>query len=220
MSARNTAIHIFDVDRTITRHSTGRRFAEYGHTQGLFSLLDLLRFPMFYIRYRFGFVSPQQMASQSLPVAGMSQAELEEHATTCFTSRILPDLYEEVEPMVADLRRNGSRVALATTTLALLVRPLARHLGIDTVISTELEFVAGVATGRIVGLPCFREEKKRRVLSHLASLKLQPKDAWFYTDSHSDIPLLRAVGHPVAVNPERRLARTARKEGWPVRYFG
>ena len=121
----------------------------------------------------------------------------------------------------------GDVCAVVTATTRLVAEPCARAFGLVQVVATEAATVGGTLdgalTGEIAGLPCFREHKPTRVRQWLAQQR--PGDAaelgafeqsWFYSDSASDLPLLQAVSHPVAVRPDERLRRHALEAGWPV----
>jgi phosphoserine phosphatase len=82
--------------------------------------------------------------------------------------------------------------------------------------ATTLEFRDGICTGKIVGLPMFRAEKSARVMEFIERAGETPEDCGFYSDSIYDLPLLEAIGHPVAVNPDFRLRRIAARRGWPI----
>ena len=106
---------------------------------------------------------------------------------------------------------------LATSSLDIIVEPLAQYLHVDGVLATSLEFEDGTCTGRFSGMPMFRREKKERVLSFIAGEGVSAGECSFYSDSIYDLPLLEAVGRPVAVNPDFRLRWIARRRGWPIR---
>jgi phosphoserine phosphatase len=92
-------------------------------------------------------------------------------------------------------------------------------LGIDEVIATSLEFDGERCTGRFREPPLLGQQKKAKVLAFLEQRKVFPSDCSFYSDSISDLPLMDAVGRPVAVNPDPRLRLAARKRGWAVVKF-
>lgn len=136
-------------------------------------------------------------------------------------------LAEKIEPMLlpaglAVVRQRlgaGDLVAVVTSTNSFVTKPIAQKFGISNLVATEPEMIAGRFTGRITGEPCFRAGKITCVNAWLASQKHRLSDftdSWFYTDSHNDLPLLAAVKHPVAVDPDPILARHAAAQGWPV----
>jgi HAD superfamily hydrolase (TIGR01490 family) len=131
-------------------------------------------------------------------------------------------------PMQALVRRHldaGDLCAIVTATQRLVATPFARLFCVPHLVATEAAVVDGLFTGAIEGQPCFREYKVERVTAWLARLAAADGPArtldgyaqsWFYSDSIGDLPLLEAVTHPVAVQPDARLRAHAQASGWPV----
>ena len=116
-------------------------------------------------------------------------------------------------------RAAGDLCALVTATNSFVTAPIAVEFGVTHLIATEPELSAGRYTGRVAGIPCFRDGKVRRLDEWLAVLGhrlAELSDSTCYSDSHNDLPLLERVGRPVAVDPDAQLAAEARKRGWPV----
>jgi phosphoserine phosphatase len=93
---------------------------------------------------------------------------------------------------------------------------IAARLGIEHLIATVAEKTEHGYTGRIVGTPSYREGKVERLAEWLNANDETLENSWFYSDSHNDLPLLRKVDNPVAVDPDSALEREAREQGWPV----
>jgi HAD superfamily hydrolase (TIGR01490 family) len=108
--------------------------------------------------------------------------------------------------------------AIVTATNRFITMPIARELGVDNLVATDIEEVEGRFTGRPSGTPCFREGKIERVNEWLGSLghRLGDYESWFYSDSLNDMPLLDKVDHPVAVDPDPTLRAYARERGWEI----
>jgi HAD superfamily phosphoserine phosphatase-like hydrolase len=109
--------------------------------------------------------------------------------------------------------------AIITATNSFVTSPIAREFGVPHLIATEPEKKNGRYTGRVAGIPCFREGKVRRLGEWLAGLGHRIEDfseSFCYSDSHNDLPLLEQVSRPVAVDPDARLAEAARRRGWAV----
>jgi len=209
-------IAFFDVDHTLLRGSSARHFLLGGIRRGLFPLSSLWYMPSLYLRFWPGRL---EASAWEFPLLrGVAREKLEALARDTF-----PAMRRNLRPgsaaLVARLRAEGWQVVMATTSLDLIVAPLARHLGITEVLASSLEFSDGQATGRFQGLPLLKEEKKRRVLEYLADRGKRPENCSFYSDSILDLPLLEAVGQPVAVNPDGRLGRVARRRGWRILRF-
>ncbi len=128
-----------------------------------------------------------------------------------------------IQPVARDLLKKhqdaGDQVVIVTATNAFVTRPIADALGVAELIAVDLEHDAdGWITGRIQGVPSFREGKITRVEAWLAQRGLgwQDVDATFYSDSINDLALLEKVQHPVATNPDERLRAIATQRGWRI----
>lgn len=209
-------IDFFDVDHTITRRSSGARFIILAMQKRVLPLRLAVIFPFFSLQYKLGIFRPREYSEGFPYLAGLSRASLEEIARESFESKLKKDVYDGAAALMAERRAAGRRVALATSSVDIIVDPLAMHLGVDDVLATVLEFRDGICTGRFVGKPMFRGEKMARVMEFIAAAGETPAHCGFYSDSIYDLPLLQAIGRPVAVNPDFRLRRIARRRGWPV----
>ncbi len=132
---------------------------------------------------------------------------------------------EKIHPMIKDPARElvhrfeGELIAIVTATNAFITRPIADEFGVKHLIATDLEEKKGEFTGRVVGLPSFKEGKVKRVDSWLSSIgfaKHSFEESLFFSDSINDLPLLEEVHTPVAVNPDPRLLAHAESKGWEV----
>jgi HAD superfamily hydrolase (TIGR01490 family) len=118
---------------------------------------------------------------------------------------------------VARHRDAGDLVAIVTGATPYVARPLGRELGIDHVVSSELEVDArGVFTGKPIDPLCYAEGKVTRAEKLAQEHGFELSKAVFYTDSLTDLPLLERVGEPIAVNPDPRLKRVAKRRGWRI----
>ena len=209
----------FDVDHTLTRHSTGRRFVEHGLRMGHFPLRLLLHMPVFYVRYRLGMITQRDLRKAGVAIRGCTRTQLAAIADAAVSYSMRYDLFHEAVETVTRFQSAGVPTVIATSSLDILVKPLAEKLGMTGVIATELEFEDDVATGRASGVPCVGAEKLRRVLEYIGRHNTVTADCGFYTDSVNDLPVLNVVGTPVAVNPDPRLHRIALRRGWQVVRF-
>ena len=133
---------------------------------------------------------------------------------------IAPALRPEAHRLVRQHIDAGDQVAIVTATNDFITRPIARALGVETLIATELERDGqGRVTGRVRGVPALREGKITRVHEwlHGRGQRLEDfQDTTFYSDSTNDLPLLERVTRPVATNPAAGLAEIAVARGWSV----
>jgi putative phosphoserine phosphatase/1-acylglycerol-3-phosphate O-acyltransferase len=99
------------------------------------------------------------------------------------------------------------------------IEPLARDLGIEHVLCTQVEVRDGILTGKVLQPTCYGEGKALAARELAIRYGIDFDESYFYTDSHEDLPLLEIVGHPRPTNPSRKLMGIARERGWPVRRF-
>lgn len=133
---------------------------------------------------------------------------------------IAPALRPEALALVNEHRARGDVLAIVTATNEFVTRPIAEAFEVATLIAVELERdAAGAVTGRIRGVPSFRDGKTVRVEQWLAQTGRRVQDferISFYSDSTNDLPLLELATHPVATNPSPDLETIARERGWPL----
>ncbi len=209
-------LDIFDVDHTITRRSTAGRFMLRAIARGLAPRRLAAVVLWFGVAYRLGLLRLRDRDDAFPMLRGVPRADLVALAAETFREDVRDSLNRRVAELIRRHLADGRRVVLATSSLDLIVAPLAAHLGVRDVIATTLEFDGDVATGRIAGRPLFWDEKQRRVLAFIRQEGGDPRRCSFHSDSIYDLPLLEAVGEPVAVNPDLRLRRIAARRGWPI----
>lgn len=135
--------------------------------------------------------------------------------------RIAPRIPDAACRAVAGHQARGHRMAIVTATHSFLSEAIAGLFGL-ALIAPQAEVRDGRLTGRIVGLPCFQEKKLACLQAWLEKEGLDKEPAaerHFYSDSANDLPLLEYASHPVAVNPDGRLAEIAGQRGWPIRVW-
>lgn len=128
---------------------------------------------------------------------------------------IRPIMLPQAQALINQHRADGDRLLIITATNRFITEPIGRAFGIPELLATEPEMVNGRYTGKVVGVPCYKEGKIVRYQHWLAQQNQHYDQVWFYSDSHNDLPLLQQVSHPVAVNPDDKLAAFAKAAAWP-----
>jgi HAD superfamily hydrolase (TIGR01490 family) len=147
---------------------------------------------------------------------GASEDRLVVLAEELFEDVIQPNIYPRARELIDESRRAGVRQVLVSGALDFTMRPLARYLGVDDLIANQLEFVDHYATGKLKK-PFVAGATKADIMRGFAKQHgIDLAESWAYTDSFSDYPMLAAVGHPTACNPDFRLRALARSYDWPV----
>jgi len=212
-------IHIFDVDQTVVRKTTTEYFLLAAMRRGIIRFSQVSRLPVDWIKYKLASVDVDFIENTVKKLAGIEKADLLSVAEKCFEERIKQNIYTEAAKLITEAMKNNERVIFATSSFDFIIRPLEKFFGIEGSIACELEYSNDRTTGSLVGCSSFGPKKKTAVQKWLEKNGIDPKDASFYSDSYTDIPLLEYCGFPVAVNPDSRLARKAKKHGWKILRF-
>jgi putative phosphoserine phosphatase/1-acylglycerol-3-phosphate O-acyltransferase len=214
LRGRTTAA-FFDFDGTIiATHSVRDMFLERlknGEisSQELFDLGDMVTR---YLLNVSGFEAALASAVRNLK--GMPERELVALGETVTREHLAAEIYPEVRAMIAEHEQQGHTVVIVSSATRYQIEPVARMLGVEHILCTELELEDGCFTGRVKGDPCFGENKLLAAKDFAARQRVKLDKSYFYTNGIEDLPLLEAVGHPVTINPDRKLAAVVRENGW------
>lgn len=151
--------------------------------------------------------------------AGMEAAGAQAGAEALFAEFLRPRLFPAALAALAEHQRAGRHTVLVTGSLDFIVAPLARTLGVSRTLSVSLAQAQGRFTGELTGPPLSEEEKARALRAYAATHDLDLNECFAYGNDPADIPMLRSVGHPVAVNPHGALAALAAAQGWSIQHW-
>ena len=150
---------------------------------------------------------------------GVSRDRLDELGDEYCERVLMKNLYPQARAMIEENRAAGIEPVLVTGSPDFVAGPLARRLDIADFAANRLVYNRGRATGRLQPPVMAGDEKARWCVEYAAAHRLDLANCWGYADSHYDLPFLAVLGHPVAVNPDRRLSATARARQWPILHF-
>jgi HAD superfamily hydrolase (TIGR01490 family) len=209
---------IFDLDNTLIAGDSDHLWGQFLCRHGL---VDADSFAAqndrFYADYQRGELDIHAYLDFVLaPLRGRRPADLaplqEAFVEECIRDIMLP----AADALLNRHRELGHRLLIITATNEFVTRPIAGALGVGTLLGCAVEIDDGVLTGRAQGTLTYREGKVRRLREWMDAEGESIDGAWFYSDSHNDLPLLEVVANPVAVDPDPTLEATARERGWPV----
>jgi HAD superfamily hydrolase (TIGR01490 family) len=212
----------FDLDRTLMSGSSGFFWARAAARAGMISRRRLAADALENVRFRLHGSTDQStdrvMRRVGDLLRGRRRVDFQRLGPQVLAG-VLPRLYPQMLQIAWDHQDGGRPVYIVTAASQDTAELIAHVLGFDGGLGTPLEEVDGVYTGRLAGPMAYREGKPE-VMRRLADSEgLDLGSSWAYSDSESDLPMLRAVGHPVAVNPDAELLRIARDEDWQVLRF-
>jgi len=216
------AAAFFDLDRTLLRRSSALALAGSLRERGLISRRQLLRaaaWQLLFVARGTSHETLRRGAEDGLRLlAGHRPEEMRELVAAAMEPVLRPLVYAEPLRLVEQHRERGESVYVVSATLQEIVDAIAEDLGFDSAFGTISEVRDGRYTGRAVR--ALHAEAKAEVLHEVAARDgLDLAECTAYSDSHTDLPFLEAVGNPVAVNPDRKLRRIAADRGWPVLEF-
>jgi HAD superfamily hydrolase (TIGR01490 family) len=216
------AAAFFDLDRTLLRRSSALAlagsFREYG-VIGRGQLAKAAAWQLLFAARGASAETVRKAAEDGLMVLkGFRVDDLRSLVAGAMEPVLKPLVYQEPLDLLGRHRDRGEPVYIVSATLQEIVEQLAHELGFDGAIGSTCEIVDGVYTGR--SLRAAHGAGKAAALRELAEAEgLDLAASTAYSDSHTDLPFLEAVGNPVAVNPDRKLRRIARERGWRTLEF-
>ncbi len=210
---------LFDLDYTLLNGDSDHAWGQFLVDCGLVDGEDFKKKnDAFWTQYKAGTLNVSEYLDFALSmIAGKSPEEL----------KPLHDRYMamKIEPMVTQAalalvdRHKNDLCAVVTATNSFITAPVAARFGVPNLIACDAEIADGRYTGKVSGIPSFRDGKVIRVEQWLATMGKTLADferSYFYSDSLNDLPLLSVVSHPIAVNPDATLREHALTQGWPV----
>lgn len=212
---------LFDLDNTLLPIDSDHGWSQFLINKGVLDRAEFeTRNDQFYADYKAGTLNINEFLDFQLrPLRDNTRAQLAVWHQEFMSEVIRPNIKTSAIELVKQHQADNAVCVIITATNSFITQPIAQAFGIEALIATEPEIVDGEYTGKVSGLPSFREGKVARLNDWLASKGLAMRSfesSHFYSDSINDLPLLECVSHPVAANPDEKLAGIANTRGWPV----
>ncbi len=210
---------LFDLDNTLLAGDSDFEWAQFLIEKGVLDReLYEAKNQTFYDQYKSGTLDIHEFLDFQLkPLAHHPRAQLDAWHDEYMRTRIVPMVAKGAPALLA--RHAGDTRVIVTATNSFVTAPIAHYLGVEHLIATEPEQVGGEFTGKVSGLPSFKDGKVTRLeqwLTGQGENLATVAESWFYSDSLNDLPLLARVRHPVAVDPDTTLLAHAPAAGWAV----
>ena len=212
----------FDLDKTLMAGSSGLHWARAARSAGLLSRRQMARYGWQNVKFRLqgstDAATDQVKAEVGDMIRGRRVIDFQ-RMTPKVLAGVLPRLYPQMLDTAYAHQDAGRPVYIVTAASQEMADMMAHVLAFDGAVGARSEIVDGIYTGRPGGPFTYREGKAAEVRRLAAEEGYDLRESYAYSDSESDLPMLRAVGHPVAVNPDSELARVAAREGWSIMRF-
>ena len=220
-----TNLAIFDLDHTLINADSDNTWPQYLMQKGVVDAEFVrMKNDKFYQDYLNGCLDIDEFLQfQLAPLTRFSMEELADMHREFTQAFILPHISPMAKMLVQSHRQAGDELLVISSTNEFIITPICHLFGLENIIGTQLEIGAdGRSTGGYIRTPSLKEGKITRLNEWLAArgetLQSYGK-SYFYSDSKNDLPLLRHVSDPVAVNPDEVLLQEATEKGWPVLNF-
>jgi HAD superfamily hydrolase (TIGR01490 family) len=212
----------FDLDKTIISKSSSLALSRPMYRAGLVTRGQLLRGA--YAQLVYALVGADEKKMDRLKegmlqlTKGWDREEVEQLVEDVLIDVIDPFVYQEALDLMELHRAEGRAIYIVSSSPEEVVRPLARHFGVAGVLATRARIVDGKYTGDLE-FYCYGEAKAEAIRELAAERGIDLDSSYAYTDAATDLPMLQAVGHPIAVNPDRDLRKEAEASEWEIRDF-
>jgi len=212
------ALAIFDLDNTLIAGDSDHSWGEFLVSE---QLVDAQQFKktndQFYADYVAGSLDIFAYLEFSLqPLTKMSMTELAELHKRFMQQVIAPMQLAKAQALLQQHRDAGNRLLIITSTNRFIVEPICHSLGVTEILATDAQIVDGRYSGKVEGVPTYKEGKVVRLNAWLKEQGESLKGSWFYSDSINDLPLLLEVDHAVAVDPCPALQAVAEEKHWQI----
>jgi HAD superfamily hydrolase (TIGR01490 family) len=212
------ALAIFDLDETLLSSDSDHEWGQFLVKKGFLDKEEHdEKARLFYDQYKLGVLDVEayfRFSCSTLTPFSKDDLDslLEEFVLTVMEPLILPAGRELISRHLSA----GDYPIVITATVETITAPIVEALGIQTLIAPIPEIKDNDYTGDIAGIPSFAEGKVTRLMDWISGTQYNLEGSYFYSDSHNDLPLLKLVDHPIAVDPDEILASEAQNRGWKV----
>ncbi len=209
---------IFDLDNTLIAGDSDHSWGEFLVSKKLVDPEIYAREnDRFYQQYKAATLDIQEYLGFSLaPLVRFSLEELAVLHEEFMRDFIEPMMQPKALALLQEHRNKGDYLLIITATNSFVTHPIAKRLKVDDILASDAEIVNNRYTGKGTGTPCFQGGKVIRLQEWLKEKNYDLHDAYFYSDSINDLPLLEQVPNPVAVDPDNRLEKVATERGWKI----
>ena len=214
----------FDVDNTLIRGSALYFLGKGMYQRGFFTKADISRFVVANLRFRFsGKEKPEEMMrlqnAATNFIAGQKASDIETLAQEVYDEHVSPALWQGTIDIAQTHLSNDEEVWLVTAASQEMAQVICQKLGLTGALGSRAEVKDGIYTGQLIGNLLHGKEKAIAIRELATERGFELSQCYAYSDSHNDLPLLLAVGHPNVINPDAILRIRAMRESWPIHDF-
>lgn len=213
-------IACFDLDMTLIRAISGKEIVLAAIKQGLIKWIDIIKALYLFFAYKTCMEDPLSIINKMAGwLKGISAESIDSLCTMVARDVLVPAVYRDARTEIEKHKIHGAEMIILSSSIVPVCREIAGHLKFDEIICSEIETANGYCTGRLKGSLCFGEEKITRLRNYCEKNNNKLSEVWYYGDSLSDLPVMNSVGHPVCINPGKKLMRKAMDYNWEIKHW-
>ncbi len=217
MNIPKSYVVFFDLDRTIISRNSGSLLVWQAFKKGVLSTGNLINAIFQSYLYKFRLRDTNLIIlKMGTWLKGLRQEPIDELSKEVVDKYLIRSIRPEIIKAMGFHRENNAGLVILSSAISSICFPIGRYLGVEEIICTTMEIAEGIMTGKPEGNFCFGDEKRIRLLSFCEKNHYDPAEAWYYSDSVSDLPVFEVVGHPVCITPDKKLTWIAREKGWEI----
>ena len=210
-------IAFYDLDHTILAGNSATPLVQEAHKRGVMTDRLYRHAIWLSILYKLNIGEPIKMINRMLFwLKCLPEASIMKLSQEIFENIIKETIRPEILETIREHRVQKAMVVLLSSATSPICQPVTNYLDLDEMICTRLESESGILTGHTHGKLVYGPEKKVRMLAYCHENNHDPREAWYYGNSHTDRYVMEAVGFPVAVSPDKKLLRITKRNNWPI----
>jgi HAD superfamily hydrolase (TIGR01490 family) len=217
LKVENRHLALFDLDYTVFDTNSSHVLVTKARKVGFLTKRDMIKGIWLLLRHKLGLGDARKLIETAYQwLEGVSEEDFRRFGLELARESLLGFIRPEIRRVLKKHKAQGADVVILSAALRVICEPIAEHLEMDHIICSRLEIKDGRYTGRALGPPCIGEEKLNRVREYCRENGYRLEDAYYYADSILDLPVLEAVGFPICIDPDKKLAAEAKRRGWTI----
>ena len=210
-------VAFFDLDLTLINGISGKILMQQSYKHGIMAKNHIIQGIVLSMLHKLNLMNPDRIMDKMVGnLKGIPESTIEDLIVTIFDEYFTNAIRERARQEIKKHNKNHGKTVILSASLPYICEPIKDILNMDDFICTTLEVDQGVFTGKPSGEFCYGKNKYLRAIQYCEENNFSFTDAYFYSDSISDLPLMQVVGNPVCVSPDSSLRQIARKSGWTI----
>ncbi len=210
-------VALFDLDHTIFNVNSGRILIEHAHKKGLINTKKIILAYLFSSLYGFGLLKAEYIMIKLADwLQGIAEKEFTAFINEVFEKYLKNTIRLKAKKEIQLHKKNNAHLVILSAATSYICESAKDLLNFDDIICSKMEVIDGFFSGNPDGSYCYGNEKLNQVLDYFNKNNFDLNQAYYYADSYSDLNVLKAVGNPICITPDKKLKKYAQKNDWPV----